>query len=104
MSSFRRWCLAVLIFLVVLTAEIAIAIQFLPDVSNKQFDDFMLLSMGLAFFPFFVLLIAAAAVVCIFIAIAAAVASSVLPRRKVTIGEIAARKDWENQRRMRGGR
>lgn len=95
MKNPYRYLVATAVFLLVLATEIFLAIQLMPAVSNKEFHDFMLLSMGFAFVPFLLVLLVAAAMLGIFILIAYGFAAASMLRPKVTIGEIAARKALE---------
>ncbi|MGR4896708.1 hypothetical protein ACIPR8_15700 [Stenotrophomonas sp. LARHCG68] len=92
-----RSFVAVVVFFAVLAAEVLLTLHFLPDYSNKQIHDFMLISMGLAFIPLFALAIAAMALLGLFVAIALTVSYLFVPKKKTTIGEIAARKDRDRR-------
>ena len=97
MKNIHHYLVATAVFFIVLAGEIFLAALFIPQVSNKEFHDFMLVSMGLAFIPFFVGLLVAVAILGVLVLIAGCCAALFIPRRKVTIGEIAARKAREKR-------
>lgn len=97
MKLFERFFAAFVVFFAVLATEVLLTLHFLPHYSNKQIHDFMLISMGLAFTPLFALAIAAIALLSLFVAIALTVSCLFVPKKKTTIGDIAARKDRDRR-------
>jgi hypothetical protein len=65
----QHWA-AVAVFVVVMCGESMLAWQFLPAIDARAFHDFMLISMGLAFLPLVLALVAGAVVVALFALVA----------------------------------
>jgi hypothetical protein len=67
--TYRRGA-AIAIFMTVLATELYAVMMFLPDIPGQDFDDFMLVSMGLAFIPLLLAFVVAAALLVMLILIA----------------------------------
>jgi hypothetical protein len=91
MKDFTRYLARTAIFLVILGLELLSAAQFIPHFSDKEIHDFMLISMGMAFIPLFLVLIIAAVVFGLFAFVAGFIATAAT-RRKVSIGQAWQRK------------
>lgn len=102
MTISPRLVIATVVFLVVLSLELLLIAKIWPDIPYEQVNNFLLISMGLAFIPLILVAGLALAVLGILIFVAFGIASLFVPKKPVTLGEIAARKAaQENKNRFR---
>ena len=101
MKEATRYLARAVVSLVIFCPLVLWISQLLPQPSNQEFHDFMLVSMGMAFVPFFLVLICIAAALGILAFVSVGIAMILVPKRKVTVLEAWQRKSERDRRRHR---
>lgn len=101
MKESTRYLARTAVSLVIFCPLVLLISQLLPQPSSQEFHDFMLVSMGMAFVPFFLVLICIAAALGVLAFVSVGIAMILVPKRKVTVLEAWQRK---NERDRRGKR
>ncbi|WP_146165868.1 hypothetical protein [Stenotrophomonas panacihumi] len=99
MKEVTRYLARAAVSLVIFCPLVLWISQLLPKPPNKEFHDFMIVSMGMAFVPFFLALICIAAVLGVLAFVSVGIAMILVPKRKVTVLEAWQRKNERDRRR-----